>query len=190
MIGRYYGTLECMISIVVAMDSNRLIGANNMIPWRLRSDLQRLRDLTKDRIVIVGRMTYESMLGYYERSGKRMPGAVYIVIVSESHYKPKVMGDIAVNSIEAALKAASDYNALHPVLSEEYMVIGGSSIYEAMLPYAERIYLTQVHCALVGDRYFPVIASDEWRRVSIDHHKKDSVNEYDYDFVLLERFGK
>jgi dihydrofolate reductase len=89
-----------MIAIVVATDKNRVIGEGNKIPWHIRSDFIRLANLTRGRTVILGRRTYDSMVWYYNRSGRRMPGSCYIIVTEvqaevdgDSYFPPLDMSE-------------------------------------------------------------------------------------------------
>jgi len=77
------------ISIIVAVDEKNGIGKNNLIPWHIKKDLIRLRDLTKGHVVILGRNSYESMAGYYDKSGKEMPAKEYVVMTKDKNFKSK-----------------------------------------------------------------------------------------------------
>lgn len=172
-----------MISIIVAIDKNRVIGRENKIPWRLRSDLVRLKQLTKGHTVILGRKTYESMAWYYDRSGRDMPGATYIVVTRNGGYKPVRDNDNVkvVHSVPEAISLAKSLD------DDDILVIGGGGIFEEALPMTDRIYLTRVDTEAEGDAFFPVIDMQEWREMSIEHHPKSDKDDHDYDLVVLER---
>jgi dihydrofolate reductase len=170
-----------MISIVVAIDENRAIGQENKIPWRLRSDLVMLKKLTQDHTVILGRKTYDSMVGYYNKSGRPMPGKTYIVVTRNTAYVPARDDARAVHSVPEAIELA------HSLGDENILVIGGAAMYTEMLPLTERMYLTEVHAKTEADVYFPELARQEWREISREHHSKDENNEYNFDIVVLER---
>ncbi len=169
-----------MIAIVVATDKQRVIGNENKIPWRVRSDLIRLSNLTRGHTVILGRVSYESMVWYYDKSGREMPGSTYIVVTRDRSYKPARKNARIVHSVPDAFAIASD-------LGGNTYVIGGSSIFEESLPFVDRIYLTEVQAEVAGDSYFPPLIKAEWREVSREHHHKDDRDEYDTDFIVLER---
>lgn len=170
-----------MISIVVATDKNGVIGRENKIPWRIRDDLRNLRDLTCEHTVILGRKTYDSLVGYYNWSGRKMPGKMYIIISRNTGYKPERENAQVVHSVQDALKLAESLK------DENILVIGGSAVFEAMLPITERIYLTEVQADIPGDAHFPPLNMQQWQEVSRKHYKKDDRNEYDFDMVVLER---
>ena len=170
-----------MISIIVVTDKNGVIGREDRIPWKLTSDLVNLKRLTKGHTVILGRKTYESMDWYYNRSGREMPGKMYIVVSRNEGYKPARQNTTVAHSIEEAIAKAGSYG------DENVYVIGGAAIFEAMLPYTDRIYLTVVQTEAEGDVHFPKIDDKQWRELSIENHTKDEKNEYDFDMLVLER---
>jgi dihydrofolate reductase len=169
-----------MISIVVAADKNGVIGRENKIPWRLRDDLVMLRNLTLGHTVILGRKTYQSMEGYYDKSGRPMPGRTYIV-VSREGYTPSRQNAKVVSSIDEALELANTLG------DDAIFTIGGGGIFAGTLPFTDRIYLTEVQAEVAGDVFFPKLNMDDWREVSREHHTKDDRNQYDYDVIILER---
>lgn len=170
-----------MISIVVATDKKGVIGRENKIPWRIRDDLVRLKDLTLNHTVILGRVTYDSMSWYYDKSGRSMPGKTYIVITRNPTYKPSRTNAKVVHSIEEAVAMGKDLG------DEHILVNGGAKVYEEMLPLADRIYLTVVQTEAEGDVYFPPLKKEQWREVSREHRNKDERNEFDFDWITLER---
>jgi dihydrofolate reductase len=158
------------ISFVVAMDDNRLIGAGNGLPWRLPADLKHFRRVTMGHPMVMGRRTWESI-------GRPLPGRTSIVVTRQPDYRAE--GAIVVDSPEAAKLAAGD--------CDELMVIGGAALYEAMLPEANRIYLTEIHAQFEGDTWFPELGEDQWACVSREDFGSDERNPYDYTFMVLER---
>lgn len=171
-----------MISMIVAADKNRAIGAKNRIPWRLRDDLVMLKQLTLGHTVILGRKSYDSMVGYYDKSGRPMPGETYIVVTRNAEYKPARENAKVAGSVEDALEIARSIG------DEMVFVIGGGDIFAAFFPFAEKIYMTEVATEIDdADAYFPELSTNEWREVSREHYKKDDRNEFDHDFVVYER---
>lgn len=170
-----------MFNIVVATDKNQVIGSENRIPWRLRSDLIRLKKLTKGHTVILGRKTYESMDKYYQGSGREMPGKTYLVVTRNADFSTGRSNARIVYSINDALHAARSLG------DDEVYVIGGRAIFESMLPYTDRIYWTRVDAEVEGDAYFPEVDLSQWREVSREHYAKDEKNDFDYDLLVLER---
>lgn len=159
-----------IISIIAAMDENRVIGIENRLPWRLPADMRWFRQQTTGKPVLMGRKTYDSI-------GKPLPNRRNIVVSRDATLR--IEGCEVVSSADAALALCRD--------EAEVMVIGGASFYEQMLPRAQRLYLTLVHTTVAGDAHFPAIASGEWREVERHDHDADASNGFDYSFVILER---
>lgn len=159
-----------IISIIAAMDRNHLIGNNNQLPWHLPADFAHFRAVTLGKPVIMGRKTYESI-------GKPLPGRRNIVL---SHTPQRCYEGVdCVGSFDEALALAAD--------AEEVMVIGGSSIYEMLLPRVNRLYLTFVDAVFDGDAWFPEINQDEWREIESSTHAADDKNAYNCRFVTYEK---
>lgn len=158
------------ISLVVAMAENRVIGANNRLPWHLPADLKHFKRITMGHPIVMGRRTWESI-------GRPLPGRTSIVVTRQAGYRAE--GAVVVNSLEAAVEAAAE--------SDELMVIGGAWLFEEVLGRADRIYLTEIHAELEGDTYFPGLNEDEWACVSREDFEQDEKNPYDYTFMVLER---
>jgi dihydrofolate reductase len=171
-----------MISIIVAADNNLAIGAKNRIPWRLRDDLVMLKRLTEGHTVILGRKSYDSMVGYYDKSSRPMPGKTYIIVTRNVEYKPTRDNARVVHSIDDAIALGKELG------DEQVFSIGGGDIFSATLPYADRVYFTKVDTVIdEPDAFFPPLDMNKWREVSREHHKKDDRNEFDHDFVVYER---
>jgi dihydrofolate reductase len=156
-----------MISLLVAIGKNNVIGKNGKIPWSLPADMKHFVELTRGKSVIMGRKTFESI-------GKPLPHRKNIIISSNFHAE----GCTVVSSIEDALKASD---------SEEVMIIGGASIYEQFLPLSDKMYITFVDYNGPGDTFFPKIDPAIWKEVYREFNKKDEKNAYDYAFVTFER---
>lgn len=158
------------ISLIVAMTKNRVIGANNQLPWHLPADLRHFKSLTLGKPIVMGRKTYESI-------GKPLPGRTNIILTQQPNYHAE--GCLVVHSIDAVLSAAND--------AAELMIIGGSSIYAEFLPLAQKIHLTEIAAAIVGDAYFPELTNIEWQKIAQEDYQADEKNVYNYSFVTLER---
>ena len=162
-----------IISLIVAVSENNVIGKDNKLPWKLSSDLKRFKYYTKGKAVIMGRKTFDSI-------GKPLPDRINIILSKQKDYKPEKT--VVFSDLSAAFNFAAD-NGL-----EEVFVIGGSNIYEQTLDLADRIYLTKVHTEIEGgDSTFPEIDMTEWDIVDEESVKKDEVNQYDSTFYLLEQ---
>lgn len=162
--------IKMIISIIVAMDKNRVIGKDNKMPWHLSSDLKRFKQLTMGKPIIMGRKTFESI-------GKPLPGRINIILTKDANYKQE--GCIVVHSVDEALKFCEGNN--------EVMVIGGAKVYMLFLPMTKKIYLTLVDGEYEGDTYFPEIDMKKWEEVRIEEHFKDDNNPYSFSFIELGR---
>jgi len=160
---------KMIISLIAAMDKNRVIGNKGKLPWNLPADMKFFRDKTRGKPVIMGRKTYESI-------GKPLPDRKNIIITHDNEYKADCT---IVHSADEAVIAADNV--------EEVMVIGGSQIYKEFFPKANRIYLTKIDAEFEGDTYFPEFKIEEWKEVSYEDHERDAENPFDYAFVVLER---
>ncbi|MCW8942216.1 MAG: type 3 dihydrofolate reductase [Gammaproteobacteria bacterium] len=159
-----------IISLITAMDRNRLIGNNNQLPWHLPADFAHFKSVTMGKPVIMGRKTYESI-------GKPLPGRTNIVLSRDPDIRFE--GVACVSSFEQALLLVAD--------AEEVMVIGGSTIYEMLLPRANRLYLTYVDAEFEGDAWFPEFDKNQWFELESVLRKADEKNLYDCRFVTLEK---
>jgi dihydrofolate reductase len=164
-----------MISIIVAVAKNRVIGKEGDIPWKLSDDLRHFAKITKGHTVIMGRKTYESVI---RRLGCALPERKNIVITSQGDFQAP--GCMILHSFEEAMRWFSNNN-------EEMFVIGGSEIYKQFLPHADKLYVTEVNCECAGDAFFPPFEQKEWEMRSADHRNKDKRNSYDYSFLEYVR---
>ncbi len=162
------------ISLIVAMDRGRLIGRDNDLPWRLPDDLAHFKRLTRGKPVVMGRKTYASI-------GRPLPERTNIVVSRSPGFAPA--GVTVVGDLDAALAAAAATGA------EEVMIMGGETLYRALLPRADRLYLTEVQGRFEGDAWFPAIPASEWRETEREHHPADARHAQAFDFVTLERVG-
>lgn len=159
-----------MISIIVAMSTNRVIGAEGALPWRISDDLKRFKALTMGKPIVMGRRTWESI-------GRPLPGRQNIVITRQDGFLAE--GCDVVASPAAALEKSGD--------AVEIMIIGGSQIYDLFLPKATRLLVTQVHAEIDGDAYFPPIDDAEWRLIDAEAHAPSEANEFAFDFRTYAR---
>lgn len=158
------------ISLIVAMATNRAIGLNNKMPWHLSADLKKFKQITMGSPILMGRKTYESI-------GRPLPGRTNIIISRNSAYKQS--GCVVFNSIEVAIDACQQY--------DEIFVIGGATFYEAMLPVADKLYLTEINKIFDADTFFPTIDRNEWREIAREDVSDDPLVDFSYSFITLER---
>ena len=158
-----------ILSLIAAMDNNRLIGKDNNLPWHLPADLQHFKSITMNKPILMGRKTYDSI-------GRPLPGRQNIVL-TRGH--AEIEGVTVVNSLEEAISEAKDV--------EEVMVIGGSSIYELVLPKVQRMYLSFVDGEFEGDAWFPKFDEDEWEIIEDKTQQPDEKNAHTCRFITYER---
>lgn len=129
-----------MINLIWAMDENWLVGNKDKLPWRIENDLKHFQSITKNKIVLMGDLTYQSMKGYYKN--KPFPfKKVYVANLENKKYNDAIL----VKDVISFLKNNQ----------EEIFVLGGPTIYKLALPFADRLYITFVLNRYQGDIYFP-----------------------------------
>jgi len=158
------------LSLIAALARNRVIGRDNHLPWRLSADLKHFKSLTMGKPIIMGRKTFESI-------GKPLPGRTNIVLTRDPDFQAQ--GCVVVHGIDEALRAGADH--------EEVMVMGGADLYRQCLPRADRLYLTEVKAEVSGDAWFPRIEVADWIETERVSYRADDKNDYDYDFVVMDR---
>ena len=161
-----------LVSIIVAVADNDVIGNGNQLPWRLPDDLKRFKALSVGKPIVMGRKTYDSI-------GRPLPERLNIVISRQPGLQ--IAGCQVVNSLDDALATAA--SAL------EVVIVGGAEIYRQALPRVTTIHLTRVHAAVPGDVRFPQLADHEWREVASEYHPADERHAHAFTFRTLERVG-
>ena len=166
------------VALIAAVAANGVIGCNNRLPWHLPEDLKYFVRMTRGKPVIMGRLTWETL-------EQPLPGRPNIVVSSKlayEHDSVHVVPDLAqALALGESLRGEDD--------GGEIMVIGGSGIYRAALPRAQRMYLTEVHANFPGDIYFPPWRRAAWREVSRRRQRAVAAEPCDYSFVVYERVG-
>ena len=161
------------ISILAALSTNNVIGRNNDVPWRLSTDLKRLKALSMGHHIVMGRKTFESV-------GRPLPGRTNLVITRQQGYAPE--GVVVVHSLEDALRIAREAG------EEETFILGGAEIYAQSMHVADRMYLTRVHAEVEGDTWFPDFDDvSEWHLTDAEHFDADEKNEYPFSFLTYDR---
>jgi len=164
------------LAVIVAAAENGVIGRNNALPWHLPEDLRYFKRVTMGKPIVMGRKTYEAI-------GKPLPGRTNIVITRNPAFHAE--GVDVVSSLEEALELAG-----HIALADgakELVVIGGAEIYQAAIPKADRLYITEVHASVEGDATLPPIDWARWLEVSRERHAAQAPNNHDYSFVCYNR---
>jgi dihydrofolate reductase len=167
------------IILVVAVAENGVIGRDNAMPWRIKSDLKYFRSVTMNKPVIMGRKTFASI-------GKPLPGRTNIVVTRNSEFTaPDVL---VAPGIEQALSAARG-DALRRG-TNEIAVIGGTDIFAQTLAMADRIALTRVHANPPGDTYMPAIDPQVWRETERIAHQAGPDDDYGFTIMQYERAAR
>jgi dihydrofolate reductase len=158
-----------IISLVVAVSSNQVIGKNNQLIWHLPVDLKHFKQITTGHTVFMGRKTYDSI-------GKPLPNRRNVVI---SRSVTEIEGCEVASSLEDALQLSSE--------EKEVFIIGGAEIYRQALPLADCIYLTRIHQDFDGDTFFPEIDIQIWQETEREDFLPDDKNKFSYSFITLNR---
>lgn len=159
-----------MISIIVAVAENGVIGGGNTLLWHISEDLQRFKRITQGHPVIMGRKTFDSL-------GRPLPNRHNVVITRQHGYSHE--GVTTVSSLEEALAMFSP--------SEEIFITGGGQIYEQAMPVADKLYLTTVMHDYEGDTRFPEWDRSEWREVFKEYHESGKSFPYPFEYSDWER---
>ena len=159
-----------MISIIVAVAKNGVIGDKNSLLWHLREDMIHFRTTTSGHPVVMGRKTYDSI-------GRPLPKRTNVVITRDTNLT--IEGCTVVHSLEEAVAMFDK--------SEEVFIIGGAQIYAQALAIADRIYLTVIDKEYEGDTSFPEIDYSAWNEISREEHSGGEEFEHPFAFITLER---
>ncbi len=164
------------ISMIVAMDENNGIGADNKLLWHLPDDFKWFKSKTLGNPVIMGRKTMDSL-------PKLLPNRRNIVLSRDK--------GLVIKGFEHASSLKEAMEMVNAETDKEIFIIGGSSIYELFLPQATRLYLTRVHTKIESvDAYFPNIKRSEWDVQFREHHPMDEKHKYSFDLEVLDRINK
>jgi dihydrofolate reductase len=161
-----------IISQIVAVSLNNVIGKNNALPWKMPTDMAYFKNTTWGHHIVTGRRNYEA-------EGKALPGRANIVLTRNADYR--ITDGIVVQRFDDAIAIASQVD------EDELFVVGGSEIYRLAMPFTDKIYLTRIHAIVDGDTFYPEPDWNEWIEISRISHQKDENNPYDFDFIVYER---
>ena len=165
--------MKTKISMIAAMDKNRVIGSKGKLPWRLPAEMNFFRKMTVGKPVIMGRKTFDSLK-------RPLKDRTNIILTNDRDYKVSKKCFV-VHSVEDVLAIIE--------VHKEAVVIGGAAIYQEFLPLAEEIYLTTIHHEFAGDIYFPTFDEEEWRETHLFGRKADDKNPYDFSVSVWHRNG-
>lgn len=166
--------MKPIISLIVAVSENNVIGKNNQLLWHLPADLKYFKEQTLGKPVIMGRKTFDSII---KSIGKPLSNRQNIVITRKDDFSYDNV--LRAKDLTQAIQLAGDVS--------EIMIIGGGSIYEQALPFADKIYLTRVHHIFEGDVFFPVLNDSEWQKIEEEKHGANDKNMYAYTFIVYKR---
>jgi dihydrofolate reductase len=167
------------IAMIVARGRNGVIGRDGDLPWRLSADLKNFKKVTLGKPIIMGRATWESF------PRRPLPGRENIVLSRDWNYAAP--GGRVYSSLAPAISAAKAIAAQGG--QNEVFIIGGGAIYEAALPMADRLYLTEVDAAPEGQVFFPALNMANWEEVSRTEHVADEKNDHAFAMCQLERMA-
>jgi dihydrofolate reductase len=164
------------ISLIAAVAENNVLGANNTMLWHIPEDFKYFQENTKNKMVIMGRLTYLSILPFTKN--KPLPMRDNVVLSTQSL---KHEGFTFVDSVEKALSIKSNQEHID---NSEKMIIGGAKVYELFLPFASKIYLTEIEKSFEGDAYFPRFDKSLFEKEVV---KSSTHNGLNFNFVIYHR---
>jgi dihydrofolate reductase len=160
-----------IVSIIVAVSENNVIGKDNSLIWHLPADMKFFKEKTSGHCVITGRKNYESIPEKF----RPLPNRTNIVITRQKEYFAP--GAIVVGSLEEALEKALRTG------NDEVFIIGGAEIYKQSMHLADKLYVTRIHHNFDGDAFFPVIDLAHWREIAHIDFNFDEKNKYNYSLI-------
>ncbi len=157
-----------MLSIIVAIANENVIGKDNKLIWHLPEDLKRFKQITSGHKIIMGRKTFESL-------GRVLPNRKHIILCN----------DMEMNIDNENVEILDDISKLDKYINsdEECFVIGGATIYKLLMPYSNKMYITKINQSFEGDVYFPEIKEEIWKEVSREKGLKNEENPFDYEYI-------
>ena len=161
-----------IISSIVAVAKNRVIGSDNDIPWRLSTDLKYFKKQTSGHHIIMGRKSFLSI-------GKPLPNRTNVIVTRDPYFIAS--NCIVVHSIPEALEIAERNG------EEEAFITGGGMIYEQTMDIVDRLYVTEVDAEPEGDVHFPEIDYSQWKLISEDPRQKGERDDHNFNFKVYER---
>lgn len=160
------------VALIAAVAENRTIGQEGEMPWHYPADLQHFKETTTGHPVVMGRRTYESIV---DALGEPLPKRITVVLSRSDLDLPEnaVLANDLQEAVEKAATAADDMGV------DTVYVAGGGTVYEAFLPIADRLVLTEIHETVVGDTRFPAFDADEWTETTREDREALSFVDYE-----------
>ena len=165
------------IVLVAAVAENGVIGREGTLPWRLKSDMQRLKALTMGKPIVMGRKTFESI------PRRPLPGRTNIVVTRDKDFRAD--GAVVTNSLADAMAIATG-DALRR-FATEIAIIGGTEIYAQSMASAARLEITEVHARPDGDTRFAAIDPTRWEEVARVRNPAGPGDSADFSYVTFRR---
>ena len=155
-----------MISLIVAYAKNHVIGNKGCIPWRIKGEQKRFKELTTGNVVIMGRRSYEEI-------GHPLPNRMNIIVSNTKRFEAE--NCMTASSLEEAIRLAGD---------REIFISGGARLYEEAMPLVEKMYVTEIECEIEGDTYFPDFDKEQFDKEIVERHDE---GETPYTYVTYTR---
>ena len=165
-----------IISHLVAVSNDLVIGVDNDLPWNLKDDLAHFKKYTLNKIIIMGRKTFESI-------GRPLPNRINYVI---SRTVKQIDGAYVFDNLEDAMVAAEKHNNDMGIVNE-IVIIGGGYLFKETLPVMNKLVITKVDCNVLGDIYYPKVEMENWKLVNYESYSKNSDNDYDFKIEEYEK---
>jgi dihydrofolate reductase len=146
-----------MISLIVAYAKNHVIGNKGCIPWRIKGEQKRFKELTTGNVVIMGRRSYEEI-------GHPLPNRMNIIVSNTRRFEAE--NCMTAGSLKEAIEMAGD---------REIFISGGARLYEESLPYVEKMYVTEIDCEIEGDTYFPDFDQSQYDKEIVERHDEGDI---------------
>ena len=161
-----------MLSLIVAKAKNNVIGKDNQMLWKLPDDLKRFKERTLGHTIIMGRKTFESLGGI-------LPERKHIILSRNPDFN---IDSDYVKVVHSLLELQDYIND-----EQEHFVIGGAIIYNLLVPYCNKMYITQLDKDYEGDTVFPKVNEDEWKEISREKGPEDGINNFEYEYISYIR---
>ena len=168
--------MTLIISHVVAMSNNQVIGVNNDLPWNLKDDLAHFKQYTTGKTIVMGRKTFESI-------GRALPNRVNYVISSTLS---EIEGVSIFKTLDDAMEAAKAHN-IENNISNEIAIIGGGYLFRDSINTFNKLVLTKVDCSIEGDVFYPDVDFNNWELVSSESFLKDEDNQYNFSIETYRK---
>jgi len=149
-----------IVSIIAAMDKNRVIGREGGLPWKLPSDMRWFKEHTTGKPVVMGRKTFESL------GKKPLANRFNVVVTSDPNYSTPA-GVIVSATLDEAFECLEEEGIVTGEPDDEIMIIGGAQVYETALPAADQMYITEIDNEYEGDTYFPEFEEELWVKTEL-----------------------